>query len=228
MIPSLHSDVTPNGVAALAAGHAKVANVTGAAKAAGSITFSANFDPADTVTINGTVFTAVASGAAGNQFNIDSTLTLSLDALVVVLNASVVAGVALATYAKSGSTILTVSYDTADEDGNLFTLAASEGTVSGAFLTGGADADALDINKHGVVLMVTAANAAQTWVLTDGLEAGQRLTVALKTKGTSANAVLSGTFVGGTTLTFDTAGEYANLMWTGAGWLSIGMSAALT
>lgn len=60
---------------------------------------------------NGTVFTARASGAAGNEYNIAGSLTLTIDALAAVLNASVVAVVA--TYANSGDAMLTVTHATA-------------------------------------------------------------------------------------------------------------------
>jgi hypothetical protein len=96
------------------------------------------------VTINGTAFTFKASGATGNQSNIGATLSDTLDNLVTVLNGSVVSGVAQATYSKTGTTTLHVAYDTAGLAGNAFTLVAaagSNGTVSGATLSGGT-------NKH--------------------------------------------------------------------------------
>jgi hypothetical protein len=93
------------------------------------------------VTINGTAFTFVASGATGNQVNIGANLAASMTALAVVLNASVVAGVALATYTGT-ATALNIAFDVLGSTGNTFTLAASispasNGTVSGATLTGG-------------------------------------------------------------------------------------------
>jgi hypothetical protein len=51
-------------------------------------------------------FTFVASGATGNQINIGATLSDTLDNAVTVLNASVVSGVAQATYSKTGSDTL--------------------------------------------------------------------------------------------------------------------------
>lgn len=107
--------------------------------ATGTITFSAQPAAASTITINGTAFTFVASGAVGNQCNIGADLAATLTALAVVLNASVVSGVAEATYTVN-TTTLTITHDTAGLGGNAFTLAASapsNGTVSGATLTGG-------------------------------------------------------------------------------------------
>lgn len=107
--------------------------------ATGSITFTAQPAVASTITINGTVFTFRASGAVGNEINIGVSLAATLTAAAVVLNASVVAGVATATYAAT-ATKINVTYDTAGLGGNAFTLAAgapSNGTVSGATLSGG-------------------------------------------------------------------------------------------
>ena len=111
--------------------------------ATGNITFSAQPIVNSTVTINGVVFTFVASGATGAQSNIGGTLTLTLSNLATVLNASVNASVTPATYG-SNATQLTVVHDTLGTTGNAFTLAAStspvsNGTVSGATLSGGAN-----------------------------------------------------------------------------------------
>lgn len=115
----------------------------GAVAASGAISFSAQPAVNSTVTINGTVFTFVASGATGNQSNIGGSLSATLTSLATVLNASVISGVAAATYGSTATT-LTVVHDTLGLTGNSFTLAAStspvsNGTVSGATLTGGAN-----------------------------------------------------------------------------------------
>ncbi len=117
---------------------------TGTVAATGAITFSAQPVVNATVTINGTTFTFVASGATGNQVNIGATLAATMTALAVALNASVIAGVALATYTGT-ATALTMVHDTLGATGNGFTLAASttpvsNGTVSAATLTGGLNA----------------------------------------------------------------------------------------
>jgi hypothetical protein len=112
--------------------------------AKGSILFSAQPAVNSTIAINGTAFTAVASGATGNQFNIGANLAATLTNIVTVLNASVVAGILAATYAQTGGNTLTITHDTLGLSGNSFTLAAStapvsNGTVSAATLTGGAN-----------------------------------------------------------------------------------------
>jgi hypothetical protein len=113
--------------------------------AVGTWTFTAQPAVNATITVNGTVFTFVASGATGPQINIGANLAATLTAAAVVLNASVVAGVALATYSAS-ATVLTATLDAAGPTGNAYTLAAStspvsSATVSGATAVGGT-------NKH--------------------------------------------------------------------------------
>jgi hypothetical protein len=53
-----------------------------------SVVFTANAAATNTVTVCGVVFTAVASGATGNQFNVGAALTNSLANLVAAINAS--------------------------------------------------------------------------------------------------------------------------------------------
>lgn len=198
-------------------------NLTGLRLARGTITYSVNFIANDTVTVGGVVFTAVASGAAGNQFNIGAALTNSLDNLVTVLNASVVSAVAAATYSKSGTTILLVVHDSQNPAiGNAFTIAGSVGVVSGPTLSGGTAPDPIvPFGYEGELLnLVTTAGAAMSYVLPNG-EDGQERTLFFKTKGAGADAIVTGTFAGGTTYTFDTAGEFARLKFMGGSWRTI-------
>lgn len=119
--------------------------------ATGDILFSAQPAVNSIITMNGTPFTFVASGASGNQINIGADLSTTLDNAVTVLNASVISGVAQATYSKtsaSGGTNnnLHIANDTTGLSGNSYTLVAgtspaTNGTASGATLSGGT-------NKH--------------------------------------------------------------------------------
>jgi hypothetical protein len=119
--------------------------------ATGSIVFDEQPAVGSTITINGTVFTAVASGATGNQFNIGANLGATLANIVTVLNASAVSGVAAATYSTTGGDTLVITHDTAGIAGNEFTLAASansNGTPSYGELTGGTATTATLVTKH--------------------------------------------------------------------------------
>lgn len=132
--------------------------VTAAAIAAtGSIKFSANPLATGTVAINGTTFTFVAADPAGNQVLIGANLAATMTALATALNASVVSGVAQATYTGAAAQ-LNIVHDTLGPAGNAFTLAAngaSKGTVSGETLTGGANthtfqSGAIDLPSMGI------------------------------------------------------------------------------
>lgn len=112
--------------AALAAGKTGTPEVflgTPGLKGVDELTFTvANIVAGDTFTVNGVVFTAVASGAVGNQFNVGTSLALSIAALQAVLAASVVAAVASSVYTDTATTLVatTVAY------GANTTLATSE------------------------------------------------------------------------------------------------------
>jgi hypothetical protein len=118
----------------------QLGNPTSAGVAAtGDITFSANPSAGHTITINGIVWTFVASGATGAQTNIGANLNATLTQLATDLNASVNASITPATYSNGGGTKLSIVYDTVGAAGNAFTLASgnANGVVSGATLSGG-------------------------------------------------------------------------------------------
>ena len=106
-----------------------------------AITFSAQPLVNSTLTINGTVFAFVASGAVGNQINIGANLAATMTALAVVLNANGTVGGAFATFIGA-ATAISITRGVLGVAGNTFTFAASlapasNGTVSAATLTGG-------------------------------------------------------------------------------------------
>ena len=102
----------------------------------GTLTFATNPSAADTVTLNGDIWTFVTTVVASNQVEIASTLALTLASLASQLNASGDSQLTVASYAAS-STVLTVTYNTAGTAGNSYTLAASAATPSAGTLTGG-------------------------------------------------------------------------------------------
>jgi Phage tail tube protein len=115
-------------------------NPTSAGVAAtGNITFTGNPSAGHTITINGVVWTFVASGATTAQTNIGGSLAATLTQLATDLNASVNPLVTPATYSNSGGTALGIVYDTVGAAGNAFTLASGNvnGVPSGATLSGG-------------------------------------------------------------------------------------------
>lgn len=110
---------------------------TGVAKASGTITLS-SMVATDTITINGTTFTCVASGATGNQFNVGGTDTITAANAAAAINASATANVSKAVVATSALAVITITALVPGYMGNLGTLAISaHGSVSGAHLSGG-------------------------------------------------------------------------------------------
>lgn len=193
------------------------AAISAAVAASGTITYTVNFNANDTVTLNGVVFTAVAANAAGNQFNIGVDLSTSLSNLVGALNASLDLSVAKATYAKSGTTILQITYDLVGTVGNSFTIAGSVGTASGLVLAGGINGVLnIAVLRLGAHILATVASSGK-FVLPDGVE-GLETTLMFGTKAGSVNATITGTYAGGTTLTFDTVGKLARLIWLSGAW----------
>jgi len=113
--------------------------VSAGVAATGDITFTANPSAGHTITINGVVWTFVASGATGLQTNIGANLNATLTQLATDLNASVNASITPATYSNGGGTKLNIVHDTLSAVGNAFTLASgnANAVVSGATLSGG-------------------------------------------------------------------------------------------
>jgi hypothetical protein len=91
--------------------------------------------------LNGTAWTFVASGAAGNQTNIGGNAAATMTTLVTNLNASADAQVVKNTYAVSPAspTTLQITNKTAGTANNGYTLATnvSGGSVSPGGMTGG-------------------------------------------------------------------------------------------
>jgi phage tail sheath gpL-like len=113
----------------------------GAVKASGTVTLSSHV-ATDTVTINGTTFTCVSSGATGNQYNVGGNDTSTAVNLAAAINASATSVVVDNVYATAASGVVTVTAIDPGTSGNQITLAISaHGSVSGARATGGTNGD---------------------------------------------------------------------------------------
>lgn len=113
-------------------------------EAFGTITFTGQPSPADTVTIDGTLVTFVASGPTGNQVLIGSTDQITAANLWTFLMNSVDVNISKATYAVN-NLVVTVTYKSVGTAGNAFTLAKSSSdiTLSAANLAGGVNASSV-------------------------------------------------------------------------------------
>lgn len=99
----------------------------------------------DAISINGVTFTAVASGATGNQFNVGASDTETATNLAAAIVASATALVNEFVTATSAAAVVTVTAKNGGVQGNSITIASADATItaSGARLTGGAvDPDA--------------------------------------------------------------------------------------
>lgn len=115
-------------------------NSTGpGAAASGTITMSANPAANDTLTVNGTAITFVASSPIGNQVVIGINEAATFASLLTFLQQSLDANIDQATYAQTSNYVITVTDKVPGTAGNSFTLAKSSTAlaVSGADLSGG-------------------------------------------------------------------------------------------
>lgn len=121
----------------------------GMAKATGTYTFVSVVDT-DAFAINGVTFTAVASGATGNQFNVGGSDTLTAAAAVAAINASASALVSgdAGVVATNLLGVITLTARTAGVTGNAITITSADATItpSGARLTGGSDGTATTVD----------------------------------------------------------------------------------
>lgn len=118
-------------------------NVSPGVQASGTILFSVNPSPGDTITLNGISIEFVAGTAVGYQLQIDPTCFQTIDALGTFLGQQTDAALTPASYLGLGPgpdvATLQVTYKTTGTAGNAYTLAASAATPSGSHLTGGVD-----------------------------------------------------------------------------------------
>ncbi len=120
--------------------------------ASGTIIFSGASTANDTVLINGVTFTAVASGATGNQWNIGTTATEAAANLAAAIVGSATALVNTQVTAAAATGTLTITSLFPGYAGNAATIAKGVDagpvmTVSGARLTAGApDAAAVTLS----------------------------------------------------------------------------------
>ena len=97
---------------------------TGLTQASATITL-ASMVATDTIIVNGVVFTAVASGATANQFNVGASDTITAANAAKAINASVTANVAGVVSASSALNVITVTAVQPGLQGNLNTMSIS-------------------------------------------------------------------------------------------------------
>lgn len=121
------------------------------AAASGTVTFSGTGAANDTILVNGVTFTAVASGASGNQWNVGGSATASAAALAAAISASSTALVSDHVSANSAAGVATITAKNLGTSGNTITIAegvdgGNAMVVSGARLTGGTNETSTSIS----------------------------------------------------------------------------------
>lgn len=207
-------------LAAIAAGKTGQPEVltNGGAKAVGKIVFTGNLVAGDTITINGKVFTAKASGAAGQfEFNVDTTLALSLAALATVLNACTDPLVSIATYTVTDTdTAITASFDGYGAANNAVVLASTHTSVVVTQPTGGKDATYISLDTEHTQINFASGFTADIY-LPDGDES-QRKTIAMVGSGT-ANIISPSDSLPGSTNNYAMNGtDILILQWLAGKW----------
>lgn len=117
------------------------------ALATGTITFSSQV-ATDTVTVNGTTFTAVSGAPTSSQYDISGGDTTGAASLATQINANTTLAAMLTASAASG--VVTLTTVVPGVMGNAITIAISaHGSVSGARLTGGTNGDTETVHYFG-------------------------------------------------------------------------------
>jgi len=199
---------------------------TGAVSAAASITLGAGADligsSTSDITCNTDKFTV--AGATGNTV-IGGTCDIT-GAVGLTASATLAAGADLIGSSTSDITINTNKFTVAGATGNTVVAGTLTQTGVASFAAGvalGATENAVDNGAWAIPItkgyqgFTTEAAGALNATLADGA-VGQRIWLALTLKTTNNCVVTPANFNNGSTLTFDATGEYAELMFVGAGW----------
>lgn len=166
-------------------------------KATGVLTLTGDATAGQTFTVNGVVFTARASGATGNEFNITAgDITTTAAHIVTAWNASATPGATVIT-ATSALGVVTFQSDVHGSVGNAITCTEtlSHATFAGATFSGGTDSIAITFT---VIVPGSAGNAyASTETLSNASFAGAtfsggadniKINCTAETAGTVGNA----------------------------------------
>lgn len=136
-----------------------------ATQASGSLVFSGNLTTGETVKLNGQTF------IADTDFTVGGSLEVTLDHLIDVLNGSTNSAISGATYARSGTTTLTITADSGGTLGNNYYIDQNGSTAS--FTTNG-----------------TATNATDIYTLSGGLDDGLGIN-SVKATGTIGDTLVN-------------------------------------
>jgi hypothetical protein len=222
------NDIIGRNTAALGAGKTKYESVSaGGALATGKIVFAAAPTAGDTITVGDKTLTFRASADAELDEVTIGDLTTTISSIITKLGTYTNSLVNLATYTKTDTnTALTVTagIHAARLNGDGFPLASSSENGTVTAMAGGVDGF-LSLEKEITFFPDTLAQA-QGFTLLEGTE-GQAKTIVLGARTNSVNNTVKVRGGGVATLTFDAANEYANLIFLGGKWRSLGATATV-
>lgn len=119
--------------------------LTGVVQATGAVTFSGAPTAAETLSIANVTFTARASGASGNEFNIGGTTTITATNLAAAINAS--ANLSGKVTATSALGVVTLTSVVGGLVGNGLELSESMTNTTVTAFSGGSDGSSVTLNK---------------------------------------------------------------------------------
>lgn len=193
----------------------------------GTIKFSENPTADDTIVLNG----VTVSFGPGNDVAIGVALTDTVGSLVTFLNASVNPALAVATYSKISTDTLRITYDTKTFDSADYTIVTTgltaEPTSATDIVENGAEEPAIDLSSEYTKVSLNRASIAETATLPDGDEC-QRHTIYCAALASGNSLVVTPVNIsGGSTLTFDAVGEFAELCFLAGEWRVISASSGV-
>lgn len=170
-----------------------ISSSTGAgAFARGTVTFSGQLSPNDTLTLGGTAITFVANSPIGNQVAIGADQAGTFANLLAFLQASLDTNISKCNYSATSASVIAIVDKTVGTGGNTFTLtkSATNLAVSGADLSGGvapssvgyaaAPASGADISA----MLELTASTSQALVAGFAVESPVQCAAALASKST--------------------------------------------
>lgn len=123
---------------------------TAAVKATATLTFTGQPSDTQTFVLCGTTFTARASGASGNEFNIGATVALTIANLVAAVNASATAKVTASVLAiATSATVATFQAIDPGAAGNGYVLTESLDNCTRVDFAGGSDGTETTLSAGG-------------------------------------------------------------------------------
>jgi len=130
----------------------------------GSIIWSVNMVPGETINLNGTIVKFVTGTPIGNEVAIQSTLAQTLASLVTFLSTSADSNISQCTYSQALGTTLFITYSSSGVQGNSFTISAGFATGTITFASNPSNGDTITINGTSVQFVTSSPSGNQVGI----------------------------------------------------------------